>query len=344
MPTQRRITALADLEPGQEGEFFAILAAKEELKTREGKPYYRVTFRDARRQVSFPIWSDSRWGADCRNRWVAGRCYRMRAVYRESSYGPELDIREIRDYLPDRDKDFVPEWVHPASREAPARLFERLWALVDKELADPALKALVLHILEVHREGWCQIPASARHQFAYVGGLLEHTLRVAENAVYLARAYRDRYSDQDPRFDPDLVVAGAVLHDVGKLKELEGVFPGERENDVGGLIGHLVLGRDLVREAAAVCPVPPEKLLRLEHIILSHHGQPEWGSPKPPMTLEALLVQYANDVDVRFELIWRILGDVGGEGCWTSDRNPFRQRFYRGQSGGEEPEKGFPTQ
>jgi 3'-5' exoribonuclease len=343
MPPQRRITALANLEPGQEGEFFAILMAKEELKTREGKPYYRVTFRDARRQVSFPIWSDSRWGPDCRNRWVAGRCYRMRAVYRETSYGPELDIREIRDYLPDRDKDFVPEWVHPCSREAPTQLFDRLRTLVETELVDPQLKALVLYLLDGNRHRWCQTPGSARHQFSYVGGLLEHTLRVAENALFLAKRYWERYADPRPGFDPDLVLAGAVLHDIGKLVELEGVFPGESESDVGGLIGHLVLGRDLLRAAVAECPIPAEKLLRLEHILLSHHGQPEWGSPKPPMTLEALLVHYANEVDVRFELVWRILNEAGGDGVWTSDRNPFKQRFYRGREAGEEPEQADST-
>jgi 3'-5' exoribonuclease len=330
MARGRRIVALADLEPGTEGEFFAVLASKEELKTREGKPYYRVAFRDARRQVGFPIWSDSRWGKDCRDRWVVGRCYRIRAVYRETSYGPELDIREIREYCAEEDQDFSPELVFPHGPQAPDESFAKLRALVVQEIGEKKLQRFVLSLLDENQAAWCRTPGSLRHQFAYAGGLVEHTLRVTENAVLLARKYAERAQEPKVAFDPELVIAGAVLHDIGKLVELEGSLGTEIETAAGGLLGHLVLGRDLIREAAGRYPIDTEQLLRLEHIILSHHGEAEFGSPKPPMTLEALLVRFANEVDVRFELACRVLSEKSGEGPFTSERNVFRQRFYRG--------------
>ena len=90
------MVSLADLAANQEADFFALLSAKEELTTRDNKPYYKVTFRDARRAVTTPIWSDSAWAADCRNGWQVGEFYKLRAAYRESSYGPQLEIKKIR--------------------------------------------------------------------------------------------------------------------------------------------------------------------------------------------------------------------------------------------------------
>ncbi|MCS7237597.1 MAG: HD domain-containing protein [Thermoguttaceae bacterium] len=335
MPSKPRITALADLAPGQEGEFFAILAAKEELKTRDGKPYFRVTFRDARRQVSFPIWIDSRWGPECRSHWQAGRCYRLRALYRESNFGPELDIRQIREFSAEQDKDFVPEWVYGGSTRPADELFAELLALVNAEISDSGLQRLVLALLEGHRDKWLWTPASSKHHFPRPGGLLEHTLRVAQNAAAFARLYAQRYPPAEVPWYPDLVVAGAILHDIGKLLEYENACQAI-ETPAGGLLGHLVLGRDLLREEVARHPIEPEKLLRLEHILVSHHGQAEFGAVRPPMTLEAILVQFANEVDVRMELAWQILAEKSPGTPWTSDRNVLKQRFYRGIPPAEE--------
>jgi 3'-5' exoribonuclease len=87
---------LADLANGQEADFFALLASKEEATTRDGKPYCRVTFRDAGREVSFPIWNDAPHAAACRDKWSVGEFYKLRAAYRETNYGPQLEIRRIR--------------------------------------------------------------------------------------------------------------------------------------------------------------------------------------------------------------------------------------------------------
>ena len=86
----------AELVHGQEADFFALLSAKEELTTQDGKPYFKVTFRDANREVSFPIWNDSAWAVDCRDNWAVGPFYKLRAIYRDTNFGPQLDIKKIR--------------------------------------------------------------------------------------------------------------------------------------------------------------------------------------------------------------------------------------------------------
>src|SRR5438045_1006331 len=90
------VVLLSAMENGQEADLFALLTAKEELTTRDGKPYFKVAFRDADRSVSFPVWNDSSWAEDCRKNWMPGTYYKLRAVYRETNYGPQLEIRKIR--------------------------------------------------------------------------------------------------------------------------------------------------------------------------------------------------------------------------------------------------------
>src|SRR5271157_1406901 len=91
------IVPLADMIHGQEADLFVLMTGKDELKTRDGKTYHKVGFRDARREVSFPIWADSPWAEECRRQWTTGAYYKIRAVYRDTSYGPQLEIRKIRE-------------------------------------------------------------------------------------------------------------------------------------------------------------------------------------------------------------------------------------------------------
>jgi 3'-5' exoribonuclease len=130
------------------------------------------------------------------------------------------------------------------------------------------------------------------------------------------------------------------LHDLGKSVELAHHPAGAEYTPAGRLIGHLVLGRDLVRAKAATIPeFDAETLLRLEHILLSHQGLPEWGSPTPPSTPEALLVHYADDLDAKFQMLAAALaGPVTmSEPEFTSRDNPLRRRIFRGlaESGGD---------
>jgi 3'-5' exoribonuclease len=120
------------------------------------------------------------------------------------------------------------------------------------------------------------------------------------------------------------------LHDIGKLRELEQRADGAVYTASGALIGHILQGRDIVRETAMSCPLPPETLLRLEHLIISHQRLPEWGSPKPPMTPEALLVHYADDIDAKFHMMVEIIRNDTSDSPVTSKKNVLMQQIYKG--------------
>lgn len=323
------IVALSEMRSGQEADLFVLMTAKEELTTREGKPYYKVGFRDHAREVTFPIWHDSPWGADCREAWQPGNFYKLRAVYRETSYGPQLELRKIREVCSaDHADGFSPAMCLPQSRFDAATMYDELLTFARERVDDPTLSTLVVDILEANREALRTLPAATRNHHAFTGGWLEHVLSVTRTAIYLADKYDDYYPET--RLNKGLVVAGAILHDIGKLREIEESPTGAAYTASGGLIGHILQGRDIVREAAAGRGLDSDLLLRLEHIIVAHQRLPEWGSPKPPMTPEALLVHYADDIDAKYHMMATILRDDTSEGPLTSKKNVLFQQVYRG--------------
>lgn len=323
------IVALSDLVDGEEGDFFALMTLKEELTTRDGKPYFRVGFRDRTREVTFPVWSDSPLYVECRDDWTPGACYKIRGLYRETSYGPQLEIRKLRGIMPeDAAAGFDPLDFQARSKFDAETMFRELLELAS-EIAEPALRRLVTGLLEENKPQLLTLPAATRNHHAFVSGWLEHVLSVTRNCRFLAEKYADSHADLVPPLNKDLVLAGGILHDIGKLREIAPGPAGAEYTNAGNMIGHILQGRDIVREAAAKCPLPDDLLLRLEHIIVSHQRLPEWGSPKPPMTPEALLVHYADDIDAKFQIMADILRQPSAEEM-TSNRNPLRQKVYRG--------------
>src|SRR5271165_6510564 len=161
MPPTMPILALSAMLPGQEADIFVLMTAKEQLTTREGKPYCRVGFRDGGREVAFPIWDNSPWAAECRDSWTPGAFYKVRAVYRETNYGPQLDIRKIREVCEaDAADGFDPAMCLPQSRYEPEAMFKEMLAVVCEQISDAALRAIVEKILTDNRDELLRIPAA----------------------------------------------------------------------------------------------------------------------------------------------------------------------------------------
>jgi 3'-5' exoribonuclease len=333
VPIESSIVALHELVDGQEADFFALLAEKQILSTRDKKPYFRVTFRDAKREVSFPIWSDAPLAAECRDKWQAGQFFKLRATYRETSYGPQLDIAKIR-LATDADcvDGFDPLMCLPRSRFDSEAMFDDIMTMARDTIENVALRDVVIGLYEQHREALLVWPAAKFNHHAFIGGYLEHVRNVTRHTIELARSYREIYDQLDPPIDVGVAVAGALLHDFGKLRELERTPAGAEYTTSGTLVGHVLQGRDMFIDAARDTDLDDETSLRVEHIILSHHRLAEWGAPKPPMTIEANIVHYADDLDAKLQMMVAALTEANGEGAFTSNRNPLRMAIYRGQT------------
>ena len=162
---------------------------------------------------------------------------------------------------------------------------------------------------------------------------MEHTLAVTRTCVALAERYATHYTELKPPLNRDLVAAGAILHDVGRVLEFGEEETAPSVTIPGRLAGHLQLGRDLVRDAAReVGDVNPALVQILEHIVLTHLGLPEWGSPRLPLVPEALIIHHADDLDAKLEMYVRCLSRDKADGPFT-DRDPMLNRqLFKGRS------------
>jgi 3'-5' exoribonuclease len=327
---------LSEMTPGQQGDFFALLAEKSRGVTLQGKPYYTCRFRDVRRSVTFQAWGDGHWFAAAEKEWQAGHFYKLRAVYEEHErYGAQLsEILAIRPATDtDRAEGLDPAQLVESSRRDPAEMFAELRGLVEKHLADEPLRRLVLGLLDRHAEPLKRLPATRDRYYPFVGGLLEHTLSTAHSALGLADRYAPYYTELKPPLNRDLVTAGAVLHEVGRVLELGPEALAPEPTVPGRLAGHLVLGRDLVRDAAREQgDVNAELVQMLEHILLTYLALPEWGSPRLPLVPECLIVHHACDLDAKLEMYARCLSRDTSAGPFT-DRDPsLGRQLYKGRS------------
>jgi 3'-5' exoribonuclease len=329
------LARLSELTSGQFADFFALLAEKAKGLTREGKPYYTCRFRDLKRTVTFMVWADGPWFEECEKEWREGGLYKLRATYGESErYGPQLELQNLRAAT----KEDQAEGLNPGdfvehSRFDPAVMIQDLLKLVESEIADEPLRRLILTILQRHAEPLQRLPATLNKFYPFAGGLLEHTLSVARSCLRLADQYVSHYDTLKPPLNRDLVVAGAVLHDIGRVVEFSQELLVAQPSVPGRLFGHLFLGRDLVRDTAReLGDVDPERLQLLEHILITHLNLPEWGSPRLPLVPECLIVHHADDLDAKLEMYARCLSRDQAEGPFT-ERDPILGRqLFKGRS------------
>jgi 3'-5' exoribonuclease len=247
------------------------------------------------------IWADSPQFEACEREWREGMCFKLRATYDEHErYGPQIELGKIRE-ANDRDEGFDPGELVEASRFDRDEMFTKLLGLVERHIADEPLRRLVTVLLERHKDRFKRLPATQGKFHPFAGGLLEHTLTVTQNCLYLTDRYRDHYPDLKPPLNRGLVIAAAALHDLGRVAEFGDELPAPQATVPGRLLGHLFVGRDLVRDAAReLGDVNPELLQMLEHLIVSHLTLPEWGSPRLPLI--PVSIYTADDLDAKLEM------------------------------------------
>jgi 3'-5' exoribonuclease len=322
--TKPTLVRLCELEPGRLGDFFALLIERTRGARRDGKPFFTCRFRDRARTVTFMAWSDGPWFDACEKDWQEGRIYKIRGVYGEHpTYGGQIDIAQIR---PMEDADQADgldlfEFVETSRYDVEA-MYEELWRLAETQIGDVPLRRLVLTILDRQKKPLKHLPATQRHFYPFAGGLLEHLLSVANTCIHLADKYVGRYPDLAPPINRDLVVAGAILHDIGRTLEFKDDILDAQPTVPGRLFGHLFLGRDLVRDTAReLGDVNGELVQLLEHIVITHLTLPEWGSPRLPLIPECLIVHHADDLDAKLEMYARCLRNDKESGAFTA-RDP----------------------
>ena len=329
------LVRLCELANGQSGDFFALLAEKSRGTTRDGKAYFVCRFRDAHRTATSMVWQDGKWFESCERDWKDGQFYKIRGTYSEHErYGAQLDLELLRPVTEaDRDDGYDPSGLVEQSRFPAAEMFLELRTLAEKNITDEPLRRLTLTLLDRHAEPLQRLPATSRHFYPFRAGLLEHVLSVTTISLNLAETFAARYTGLKPPLNRDLVVAGAILHDLGRVKEFDDDPVSPQPTVPGRMLGHLTLARDLVRDAARdQGDVNHELLLLLEHIILSHLALPEWGSPRLPMIPECLIIHHADDLDAKMEMYVRCLSADKEAGPFTARDAVLGKQLFKGRS------------
>lgn len=298
-----------------------LLAKKSLGKTKAGTSYLAMTLSDrSGRPIEARVWDNDE--ALRANKYAIGSLVEATGTFESYKGQRQIRITDLRAATETGLSlaDFV-----PTSGRSIDEMRNELSQMI-KEIKDEPLHSLVRDCFEDARVGprFSKATAAKGIHHATIGGLLEHTLAVAG----LCRIIAERYE-----LDHDLLLAGALLHDIGKIWEFTEDMSFDY-TDEGRLIGHAVLGTEFVTERADSQPgFPPERRLRLRHMLLSHMGRREWGSPEPPKFLEAIALHYADDLDGKLNQIQRLIledqeNNPGSH--WTPyDRNLERQ-LYRG--------------
>jgi len=318
--------ALCEVGEGQTAQFYAAITARDKRMTKNNKPYFHLELCDRKRRVAARVWSDSESYNQCDRIWRIGM-----HLFVHARHDPEwnqmlvLTARPVNDA--DRKDGYDPNLLIPQTRFDIETMFEELVGIA-RTIENESLREVVLYLLTSNEEKFKIHPAASRNHHAYRGGLLEHTLSVVHNGLMLIEKYRKYYSDYTPPLNKDLVVAGCILHDIGKLVELQSDADDISYTKPGVLVGHIIVGRDMLRDAAReVGGLDPEMLLLLEHVILSHQYMKEWDSPKEPAFPEALLVHFADDVDAKMNMYMTILEGAPEGADFSDTNNIFRRKL-----------------
>ena len=275
---------VVDLVEGEPVTSFFLAKQVQLRQRRSGEPYLSLILGDRTGEIAAVMWE----GVEETSKDLAeGDVAKVQGHLGTYMGERQLTVTRLRKANPE---EIALEDYLPRSSQDPAALLARLREMVDS-VREPHLKRLLRDLLvkEPFLDAFTAAPAAKSIHHAVLGGLLEHTVSVIGLCGLLADYY--------PALDRDLLLAAAMLHDVGKTRELtwDRVFD---YTDAGRLLGHITLGTLLVEEQIRAIPEFPEDLAqRLLHCILSHHGELEWGSPRRPKTLEALVLHYAEDLD-----------------------------------------------
>jgi len=300
-----------------------IASGKQLRPNRNGNLYLQVELADRSGAISARLWNADE--ALYRS-FNDGDYVRVQGNTQLFQGALQMIAKRIERVEPDEvePREFTPE-PPPESEQRLARLRELL-----RGLADPHLKTLAECFL-IDEQLMYQLalaPAGTKHHHAYHGGLLEHAVALMELADRVAPCY--------PQVNRDLLMFGAFLHDLGKTRELS-YHRGFEYTDEGQLLGHLVIAIEMLDAKLVEAerldgePVPPETVLRLKHMLLSHHGEYEFGSPKVPMTPEALALHVLDLLDSKINAFDQIMReDPNSDSPWTTYQPLLGRKLYKG--------------
>ncbi len=320
-------TAVSQFEKDLRFEGFLLVRSAEQRTATSGSRYLDMSLADKTGEINAKVWDGTAIAPQ------PGTALKVRGLVLEYNGRLQLRVDKMRPSEPQDQMDI--SLLTPCAPEPPEEMQAVLQKTIDNMVREP-LKALLQEALRMAGEELSYFPAAQRLHHAERSGLLHHTTSMLKTADAVLACY--------PFLDGDLVRAGVILHDLAKIAEMNSDSFGNVSDYTadGLLVGHLVRGVAQLREAAARVHVEGELVLLLEHMIISHHGEPEYGSPRRPMFPEAEALHWIDVLDARMNEMQSILGRTPegsfSEKIWSLDRRMYHPRYesLKGQTEQEE--------
>jgi 3'-5' exoribonuclease len=309
---------IADIRAGDIVDDIFVLSEKILSQKRDGNNFLNITLSDKTGMIKGVVWDDVD-GITAGT--TSGDFVHINGHVGEYRGALQVVIKKMGSVPADRidPADFLPQT--PRDIEG---MFDRLSKITDS-IKTEYLKRLVEAFWkdEAFVRKFKTAPAAKKMHHAYIGGLLEHTLSM----VSLADKIAGHYSG----VDRDLLIAGAIFHDIGKIDEFEYRFKIDY-SDRGRLLNHIVIGLKMVDEKLSeIEQFPEDQALLLKHMIVSHHGSREFGSPEPPKIIEAVLLNYIDEIDSKVNGIRDFMASEDADEAWTSYHRILERHFYKGK-------------
>lgn len=295
-----------------------LVAEKNLAFSQKGAPYLNLRLKDKTGEVDGKIWENA---TEWDKKFKRGDVIQVQSRVVSFKNTVQLSIHDVQRI---ENSDINPVDYFPTARRDIDDIFTEMISYIE-EIKNPYLKSLLEAFFrdDVIAQLFKKAPAAKSFHHVYIGGLLEHTLSV----VKLLKIVADHYQG----INRDLLITGGLLHDIGKIYE----FSYDRiidYTDEGRLIGHIVIGVEMLNTKISIIKNFPDALaMELRHLLLSHHGTQEFGSPKRPKTLEALIVHQIDDLDAKVNAFQGFIEDsCDDESNWTPFHKLFERFIYKG--------------
>ena len=288
---------------------------KQSAVTKNGKPYENVILQDKTGTIDAKVWEPNNPGI---SDYDAMDYIEVYGDVNNFQGALQVNVKRIRVCSAE---EYNPADYLPVSSKGIEPMYKEMKAIIGT-LQNQYLRQLMEAFFikdAAFAKAFCNSSAAKMVHHGFVGGLLEHTLGVVKLCDYYCNAY--------PILNRDLLLSAAMCHDIGKTKEIS-PFPENDYTDDGQLLGHIVIGAQMVAEKAAAIPGFPHSILsQLQHCILAHHGKYEYGSPKLPAIIEALALNYADDTDAKLETFKEILENNSENQGWLGFNRLFESNL-----------------
>jgi 3'-5' exoribonuclease len=296
-----------------------LVVAKDVKRDKNNRPYFDMKLSDKTGTIPAKMWNNT--GIDKLDKSFAKDDFIYVAGKLEASdkYGRQIIVDSL-DRVEETEID-LSDFVRQSKQDAEL-LFSQLTEAMES-IENPHLSKLWASFSKDKEfiDSFKKAPASITHHQGYLGGLLEHTVAILNLAKNLLVSY--------PKLNRDLLLFGVFLHDIGKVKEYQ-IKLRPDHTDEGRLIGHTVLGVLMLEERAKTMKdFPAELFMQLRHLVISHHGERDYGAPVVPMTAEAMALHFLDNIDARLAEYYEITETLPANALWTNWMNSLDRRFYR---------------